>query len=260
MTIRFSTGARNGQAGASGFLSMFNKGYMGIFTGSQPASADAAHGSTLLGLITVGSGTLTRETRAAGSVTITGATGGTITNITVGGLNIIPDGAVPWVTGDTTSTLASRLADAVNRNGLFEARVAANVVTLYGRPGTGVTTATVAGSLTTVTATYIAMGTAVAGVAPVNGLTLLNPVAGVITKSTEAWSMVGIAAGTAGWFRFFSSDTADSAGALLSAAPWYPRIDGSCGVGTGDAQLSSLAVTIGSPHTVDVFSITFPAA
>lgn len=259
MTFRFSTGTRNGLAAGLGLQGMFNRGYMEIYSGSQPATADAAATGTKLGIITLSSGALTKETRAAGSVTITGATGGTINNITVGGLNIIPDGAIT-VSGDTTSTLATKLANAINRNGIMEATAAAAIVTLYGRPGTGVTTAAVTGSLTTATASYVNMGSSVVGVAPVNGLYLDVPAAGVISKpSGVIWSMAGIAVGTAGWFRFFSSDTNDS-GAIISAAPYYPRIDGSCGVGSGEAQMSSLSVTVSSPHTVDTFAVTFPAA
>ncbi len=259
MTIRLSTGARNGLAGSMGFGGMFNRGYMKIFSGSQPASADAAETGTLLGTVTDTSGTLTKETRATGTITITGATGGTINNITVGGKNIIPDGAIT-VSGDTTSTLATKLCDAINRNGVMEASVSGAVVTITGRPGTGVTTEAVTGSLTTATASYVNMGSGTAGVAPLNGLILAAPVNGVIAKlSTQVWSFAGAAAGTAGWFRFYASNTADSGG-LLSAAPWYPRMDGSCGVGSGDAQLSSLAVTLLSPHTVDVFNFTVPAA
>lgn len=258
MTIRFSTGTRNGLAGSLGLQGMFNKFYMNIYSGAQPASADAAATGTLLGTISLASGALTKETRATGTITITGASGGSINDITVGGLNIIPDGAIT-VSGDTTSTLATKLCDAINRNGIMEASVNGAVVTIKGRPGTGVTTAAVTGSLTTATATYANMG-AVSGVAPVNGLTLDVPSLGVISKPASAiWSMSGVAIGTAGWFRMYGSDTADT-GALLSAAPWYPRIDGTCGVGSGDAQLSSLSVTVGSPHTVDVFSFTFPAA
>ena len=78
MTIRLSTGARNGLAGSMGFGGMFNRGYMKIFSGSQPASADAAETGTLLGTVTDTSGTPTKETRATGTITITGATGGTI--------------------------------------------------------------------------------------------------------------------------------------------------------------------------------------
>lgn len=259
MAVRFSTGARNGLAAGLGFQGMFNKGTIAIYTGAQPATADSAHGSTLLGTISLSSGAVTKETRATGSVTITGATSGTINTITVGGLNIIPDGAVSAVAGDTAGT-ASALCDAINRNGIMEARVSGSVVTLYGRPGTGVTTAAVTGSLTTVTATYVNMGSGVAGVAPVNGLILSSPSAGVIAKpSTAVWSMSGVAAGTAGWFRFYSSDGGDT-GAAISAAPYYCRMDGTCGVGSGDAQLSSLTVSVGSPHTVDVFSFTMPGA
>lgn len=258
MTIRFSTGLRNALAAGLGFQGALNKGYMEVYSGSQPSNADAAATGTKLGIITLSSGALTKETRATGTITITGASGGTINNITVGGLNIIPDGAIT-VSGDTTSTLAAKLCDAINRNGIMEASVSGAVVTIKGRPGSGAITDTVTGSLTTATASYANMGV-VTGVAPVNGLILGAPVAGVIEKPSDAiWSMAGIAIGTAGWFRYFSSDGGDT-GAIISGAPYYARMDGSCGVGTGDCQLSSLSVTVGSPHTVDLFRVTFPAA
>lgn len=256
MTIRLSTGTRNGLASSLGFQGMFNAGHMEIYTGGQPTNADSAITGTTLGIVSVASALLTKETRATGTITITGATAGSIANITVGGLNIIPDGAINWVSGDTANTIAQKLSDAINRNGMFEAAAASAVVTIKGRPGTGVTTAALAGSLTTITATYVAMA---GGVAPANGLVLLPPVAGVVAKNTSIWSCTGITAGTAGWFRLYGSDTADT-GALLSAAPYYPRIDGSCGVGSGDAQLSSLTFANGTPSTVDVFSFTIPAA
>lgn len=256
MTIRFSTGTRNGLAAGLGFQGMFNRGYIKVFTGSQPANADAAETGTLLGTISDNSGFVTKETRATGTITITGASGGTINSITVGGKNIIPDGAIT-VSGDTTSTLASKLCDAINRNGIMEATVASAVVTIRGRPGSGNITDTVSGSLTTATASY---GNMSGGVAPANGLILLPPSAGVIAKpSTQIWSMLGLTTGTAGWFRFYSSDTADS-GAIITTAPYYCRMDGTCGVGSGDAQLSSLSVSSGSPHTVDKFEFTVPAA
>lgn len=255
MTLRFSTGARNAQASTLGLQGAFNRGYMEVYTGAQPVSADAAVTGTLLGLVSNNSGALTKETRAAGTITITAAAGGSINSITVGGLNIIPDGAIT-VSGDTTSTLAAKLADAINRNGMMEATVSTNVVTVRPRPGAGAVVATIAGSLTTVTATYVAVGTTVAGVAPVNGLILLPPVAGVISKSADVWSMLGLAVGNAGWFRLKCSDQADAG----AASTVFPRIDGTCGVGSGDAQFSSLAVSVGSPHTVDIFRFTMQGA
>jgi len=259
MTIRLSTGARNAQGGTLGLAGAFNKGYINVYTGTQPTSADAAATGTLLGTVTDTSLTLTKETRATGTVTITGATAGSINTLTVGGLNIIPDGAVTVVASDNPGT-AAKLAEAINRNGIMEARVSSNVVTLLGRPGTGVTTAAVSGTTTTVSAAYVNMGSGVAGAAPVNALRLLMPTAGILSKPTDqVWSFAGVAAGTAGWFRFFSSDIADT-GALLSAAPWYPRIDGSVAVSGGDMNLSNIVVAVSAPNTVDRFNATIPAA
>lgn len=259
MTIRLSTGLRNGVLEGRGIASMLNRGYINVYSGSQPLTADAAVTGTLLGTVTSGSGTLTKETRATGSVTLTTGSSGSIDTVTVGGLNIIPDGAVPYNT--SLAQTASDLCDAINRNGIMEASVSSLTVTLRGRPGTGVTTAAVSGSVSTLgTPTYVAMGSGVAGAAPVNGLYLGVPASGVIAKpSTQVWSFNGIASGTAGWFRFFSSDTAD-AGDVLSGAPWYPRLDGAVGVSGANLNLSNIAITSLLPVTVDTFSFTMPAA
>lgn len=254
MALRLSTGARNLMF-TQGFAGVFNQGTIGIYSGSQPANADAAPTGTLLGTVSLNSVTPVQEVRAAGSITITGATGGTITNITVGGLNIIPDGAVPWVSGDTTSTLATRLSNAINRNGIMEASVVGAVVTIKGRPGTGVTTAAVAGSLTTVTATYVAMGSVTAGTAPTNGLYFDIAASGAIAKpSGVTWGFTGSQAGVAGWFRLIGS-AADS----LAVSTTLPRLDGSIATSGGDMGLSNITVAIGAPNTVDRFNVTQPA-
>lgn len=258
MTVRLSTGMRNGMAARLGFAAMLNKGYINVYTGAQPASADAAATGTLLGTFSASSGALTKETRATGSIQLTGGASGSVNTVTVGGLNIIPDGAVAFNT--SLNQTASDLCDAINRNGMFEATVSTDTVTIKGRPGTGVTTAAVSSTLTTITASYVNMGSGVAGVAPVNGLILGVEASGVIAKpSSQVWSFAGVAAGTAGWARFYSSDGGDS-GILLSGAPWYPRLDGTCGVGSGDFQLSTLAITVGLPVTLDTFSWTQPAS
>lgn len=258
MAFKFSTGARNGVANSMGLAAMFNRGWMGIYSGAQPASADAATTGTLLGVVSSGGLALTKETRATGSITLTGGASGSVNTVTVGGLNIIPDGAVAF--NSSLSQTASDLCDAINRNGMFEATVSGATVTLKGRPGTGVTTAAVSSTLTTITASYVNMGSGVAGVAPVNGLLFGVPAAGVIAKSSsQVWTFTGLAAGTAGWFRLYSSDTNDS-GAIISGAPYYPRVDGSCGVGSGDLQLGTVTIGVGSPNTIDTFRFTAPNA
>ncbi len=259
MTWRLSTGLRNAQVQGLGFAGALNRGRIEIYTGSQPVSADSVLGS-LLGTFTISSGALIKETRATGSVTITGVTAGSINSVSVGGLNIIPDGAIAVEVGETTLTMATKLGDAINRNGIMDASVSGAVVTLRGRPGTGVTTAAVTNSLTTVTTSLVNMGSGMAGVAPVNGLYLGPAASGVIAKPAGVtWGLVAVATGTAGWGRFYSSDALDT-GAALVGAPWYPRLDGSCGVGSGDFQLSTLAFTSGLPVTLDTFQVTQPAS
>ena len=75
MTVRLSTGSRNGLAQGLGFGGMFNGGRIEIYSGSQPATADAAATGTLLGTVTSGSGALTKETRATATLTVTGGAG-----------------------------------------------------------------------------------------------------------------------------------------------------------------------------------------
>ncbi len=259
MTVRFSTGVRNMLAQNLGLAAIFNRGSLAVYSGSQPANADAAKTGTLLSLYTASSGALTQETRATGTIVITAAAGGSINTVTVGTFNIIPDGAVSAVTGDTAAT-ASALADAINRNGIFTASVSGSTVTISAKYGVGASWNGLAltATLTTVTATY-GGGTVAGGVAPVNGLIFGQPSAGVIAKlSTQVWSASGIAAGTAGWFRLYGSEA--DAGAIVSGAPYYPRIDGSVAVSGGDLALATITIAVAAPSTIDVFSLTCPAA
>ena len=64
--IRFSTGLRNNLAGDIGFAKSFDKGVIEIYTGTQPASADAAVSGTLLGTMTLASGPFTPGTTTNG--------------------------------------------------------------------------------------------------------------------------------------------------------------------------------------------------
>ena len=59
MTIRFSTGLRNGMLNATGLKEAFANGTLKLFSGPQPASADAAEQGTLLCQITLACGAFT---------------------------------------------------------------------------------------------------------------------------------------------------------------------------------------------------------
>lgn len=256
MTIRLSTGTRNALGSALGFAGAFNKASINIYSGTQPATADAAATGTLLGTVTLSSLALTKETQASATITVAGASG-SINTVTVGGLNIIPDGAVAFRTdADTTAT---DLNTAINRNGMFTSTVSGAVVTVKPRPGAGATFNAVALATTVTTLTATSSGNLTGGVSAANALSLGDPVTGVIGKpSTAVWSFNGVAAGTAGWFRFVGS--VSDAGSLISAAPYLCRVDGSIGTSGADMNLSNITIAIGAPNTIDSFTWTTPAA
>ena len=77
---------------------------------------------------------------------------------------------------------------------------------------------------------------------------------GTLSKAAaEHWKFNGIAAGTAGWFRF----TADG-GFPDSNSSVEARIDGTIATSGGDVSITNVAITVGSPNTVDAFSFTLP--
>ena len=250
MTVRLSTGLRNAIVGSMGLTGALIRGYIGIYTGSQPASADSPATGTLLGRVTAASGALTQETPASQTITVAGSSG-SINTVTVGTFNIIPDGAVAFRTD--ASTTASDLCDAINRNGYMRATVVGAVVTVTARPGAGTTYNGLALATTVTTLTATSGGNMTGGVASVNGLILAAPSAGVLSKPTSVvWSFNGIAVGTAGWARFYGAQTDDGS----TTSTLLCRMDGSIATSGGDFVLANISVTVGAPNTVDSFSYT----
>ncbi|PTT37389.1 hypothetical protein DBR23_17650 [Acidovorax sp. HMWF018] len=87
-----------------------------------------------------------------------------------------------------------------------------------------------------------------------NGLTFAAAANGGVTKSADVWKFVGLAAGTAGWFRHVGNAVDDG-----SVSATLPRLDGAIAAGAGDLRMSSVAITVGVPVTVDVYSFAIPA-
>lgn len=254
MTTRFSTGLRNAIVGGLGISGILNKGFIQLYSGTQPGNADGAATGTLLGIVSAGGATPGYETAATGTITLATGAAGSVNSVTVGTFNIIPDGAVPFNT--SLSQTASDLCDAINRNGIYRATVSGAVVTISPRPGVGaahngyVVTAT----YTTLTGSYANMS---GGVNGANGLIWLPPVAGVIDKPLGTYQFIGLASGTVGWMRHIGA--AGDAGALQSGPIWLPRYDGAVGIGTGEGQMSNTAVVVGVPNTIDIMRVTQPA-
>lgn len=88
---------------------------------------------------------------------------------------------------------------------------------------------------------------------PTNGLTFAAASGGSVSKS-GTWSFVGLAKGTAGWFRF-KGNGVDEGGASTS----LPRLDGSVGTSGANLNLSNISIEVGAPTTIDSFTWTQPA-
>jgi hypothetical protein len=91
------------------------------------------------------------------------------------------------------------------------------------------------------------------GGAPTNGLEFDAAVAGVLSKAAaETWSGIGLAVGTARWFRFY--DNAYTTGVSTTAV----RFDGNVSTTSSQLVLSSTAIQVSLPIAVTTFKLTLP--
>lgn len=131
----------------------------------------------------------------------------------------------------------------------FSSAMANGVIDIYS--GTQPATADSAATGTLLGTVTLNSGAFTPGVTT-NGLTFAAANAGTVSKS-GVWSFVGIAAGTAGWFRF-RGNAADGGG--ISTA--LPRLDGSVATSGANLNLSNISIAVGAPTTVDTFTWTQP--
>ena len=134
--------------------------------------------------------------------------------------------------------------------GSFATTFANGVIEVY--TGTQPVTADAAVTGTLLGTVTLNSGAFTPGVAT-NGLTFATAVAGAVSKS-GVWSFNGVAAGTAGWFRF-KGNAADAGGVTTV----LPRLDGSVAVSGADLNLSNIAIALNAPSTIDTFTFTIPA-
>jgi hypothetical protein len=255
MTLRYSDAARNFLAAVGSYKDAFHGGKIEIYSGAQPATANAAVTGTLLCTITSGSASRTAEVLSTGNLTLTGGASGSVDTLTVNSVDIL-GGAVPFNT--SLSQTAIDVAAKINAfKGLvrYTAIAVGAVVNIYALPGTGASPNgfVVARTSTTITTT---VGNMASGVAAVNGLLYGAPAAGVISKlASQAWTGVNANSGTAGYFRAYGS-VAD-AGALDAAAAFI-REDGAISTSGAELNMTSTALTSGATTTISSWDRTFP--
>lgn len=148
---------------------------------------------------------------------------------------------IRFSTGLRTNLAGATGFAATFANGIIEIRTGTQPATADSAP-----TGTLLGTLT------LASGAFTPG-SPTNGLTFAAAADGSVSKS-GTWSFIGIALGTAGWFRL-KGNAADAD--LLSTT--LPRMDGSCANSGADLNISNIVVSIGAPNTCDTFVYTQPA-
>lgn len=227
-----------------------------VYSGTIPATADAAINGTLLATLTKDSGTATFEILPKWKVTIGGSMGGTVT-IKMGGAAI--HAAVTSVTDATTT--AAALAAAINGTLIkafsgFTATSSGADLFVIGPIGSGADlNALVCSSAVTssVTATVASSGLpdgnngTTLGVAAANCCNYdARSVDGLLT-STETWSCEEAAAdGTAAWYRDVY-DAADTGAASTAFLRKQGTITSSGG--DGDFKLAATSITAGTPVT-----------
>jgi len=97
-------------------------------------------------------------------------------------------------------------------------------------------------------------GAFVAG-SPENGINFGEVTDGVLHKEAgEVWSGLGIADGTAGWFRIYDNNY--DQGISTTAV----RMDGSIATSGSQFNMSSTTVVTGGTNTIDSVNLTLPAA
>lgn len=240
----------------SSFKDILTGGVVDIYSGVQPATADAVPNGTKLVTISTAAGAYTPEVRGTGTITLTGGAGGnTINSVTVNSINIL-ETAVAFTVSltDTATALASAL-NASSNNPLYTATASGAVITLTTIHGLGTSANTwvVAAGLTGFTATF---SNITGGVAAVNGLRFSVATAGALPKhATDVWQGTVNTSGIAGWFRFREGD---DTGALASTTA--ARLDGSIGTSGADMNLGSLSLTATAPFIIPAAAFTIAQA
>lgn len=254
MAFRISTGLENQSLnavrGAVDKTYSLQGGYIAIYSGTQPASADDAATGDLLLKITNNAGTFTpgsyqttdddgvcqsQTPVAAGTLTINGVTAGTL-------------GVGYFVTIYGSGNESTKIFRVTGTGNDDEA-----LIEYLQGPNNG--TVSTKAPFKTVTEVYVSAATAAAvkvGYGITNGLFLALAADEAIGKHpNQTWSGLGIANGTAGWFRHYGAAT--DTGAYSTT---LPRADGRIATSGAEMNLSNISIVVGAAQSITEYSIT----
>ncbi len=244
MTMRLSTGLRNSMLTKNSYP-------MKLITGTTFSFEDGTGTGGTDRIVDSGSGFVTAGYEVGDYITVAGSTSNNVQGVKVSavaaGYLEIPAASL------TTEAAGDQVVIAVGHNGgSLDEILRDGVIEVY--TGTQPATADLAETGTKLLRITVSSGAFTPG-SPTNGLNLATAASGSTSKeSGETWSGVGLADGTAGWFRYYSNAY------VTGASSTSERFDGVCGVGSGELRMSSLSITTGATTTVDAATITQPAS
>lgn len=223
-----------------------------VYSGTQPASADAAVSGTLLGTVSASAGTFSpgvyqtydvdgicasQTPVAAGNLTLNGVSGGTLS-------------LGSYVTISGTGNESNKIFKITGTGDADE-----EVVEYLMGPNNNTVSST--NTYKSVTSIFCSAATAAAitvGYGITNGLLWTIPASGSIANhASQIWQMTGVAAGTMGYVRWVGA--AEDTGALSTA---LPRIDMRISTSGAELTASNLSVVVGAVTSFDSVVITFP--
>jgi hypothetical protein len=254
---KWSTGLRNYLLGKGSFRKCFEDALINIYSGSAPASPDAAATGTLLVTLTKNAGAVSageRSTPHRYKVNIASHAPGEIFQF-----DLTADGVASHITYTNTpdagdaDTVAKAIAQLINDVPQLDGIAEGANGNLYvkGRiDGLAVTLAKDVGATTgTMTVTEVeAAGRS-------DAIQFGPPASGVISKESNTWSGPLLAEGTAGYYRLVTS----SDDGTLSTT--QPRHQGTVSSSGAEINASSAVLRgIGAVITLESFSVTFPEA
>ena len=247
MALRLSTGARDMMLGLQATISAVCSGSATTLTivdgGAGADTITRASGSFITdGFVAGDKVTLSGATTGANDTAFTGALINTVAALTLTFDADVMDTAEAFAAATVLAAATGGSLKDIFRNGC-----------LWIYSGSQPATADAAATGTQLVKITVGSG-AFAHAAEANGLEFDDYSAGTLVKcADETWSGVGLAAGTAGWFRFVANGTD-----ALDVSTVLPRIDGSIGTSGANLNMSSTTIAVDATYTIDTFTFTLP--
>jgi hypothetical protein len=248
MPLRMSTGLVDFLQENGCLKEALHDGVLEVYSGSQPASADAAPTGTLLIRITKESGAFTAgtpSTKRQDKATITYDQDGDDYVIVINGTSYTYTAQA----GDDATDVAAGLAALVDASTVVDAIAESNVVHI--RAIYGGVDYTIANTGTTTPGNNVIAS--VAANSRVNGLQFGDSSGGVLSKESATWSGVALATGTAGWARFKANAVDDD-----TQSTTLVRLDGNISTSNAPFVITSVNIVSGTTETVDSATVTKP--